>query len=394
MPSRTLPTLPRPDIESHNTKKSCYVTIGTKVYDVTSFLDDHPGGSDLILEYGGKDVEAILKDEVSHLHSDAAYEILDESLVGFVATEKAVDTAVESSTPGKIIPPSASKDGNSELRERGAKGGLEQRPAYAATGLSSAEDLSKETDPTLDYKTHKFLDLSRPLFPQIWYGGFSKDFYLQQVHRPRHYRGGDSAPLFGNFLEPLSKTAWWVVPMVWLPPVMYGSWYGFNGLSTGAEGVAYWLLGLFLWTLVEYILHRCLFHVDKYLPDNRVGITAHFLLHGIHHYLPMDKYRLVMPPTLFIVLATPFYKLAHFVFAYNRFAAIEVFSGGIFGYICYDLTHYFLHHRNLPLHYRELKKYHLQHHFADFENGFGVTSRFWDRVFGTQLAYTIPVKTA
>jgi 4-hydroxysphinganine ceramide fatty acyl 2-hydroxylase len=394
MPGRTLPTLPRADVESHNSKKSCYVTIGTKVYDVTSFLDDHPGGSDLILEHGGKDVETVLKDEVSHLHSDAAYEILDESLVGFVATEKVVDTAVESSTPGKIIPLLASKDGNSELRERSVKGGLEQRPTYAATGLSSAEDLSKETDPNLDYKTHKFLDLSRPLFPQIWYGGFSKDFYLQQVHRPRHYRGGDSAPLFGNFLEPLSKTAWWVVPMVWLPPVMYGSWYGFNGLSTGAEGVAYWLLGLCLWTLVEYILHRCLFHVDKYLPDNRVGITAHFLLHGIHHYLPMDKYRLVMPPTLFIVLATPFYKLAHFVFAYNRFAAIEVFSGGIFGYICYDLTHYFLHHRNLPLYYRELKKYHLQHHFADFENGFGVTSRFWDRVFGTQLAYTIPVKAA
>ena len=370
------------------------MTIGTKVYDVTSFLDDHPGGSDLILEYGGKDVGAILKDEISHLHSEAAYEILDESLVGFVATEKVMDSAVESSAPEKILPLPDSKDGNSELRERRVKGDLEQRPAYAATGLSSAEDLSKETDPVTDYKTHKFLDLNRPLFPQIWYGGFSKAFYLEQVHRPRHYRGGDSAPLFGNFLEPLSKTAWWVVPLVWLPPVMYGSWYGFSGLSTSVEGVAYWLLGLFLWTLVEYILHRCLFHIDKYLPDNRVGITAHFLLHGIHHYLPMDKYRLVMPPTLFIVLATPFYRLAHIVFAYNRFAAIEVFSGGIFGYICYDLTHYFLHHRNLPSYYRELKKYHLQHHFADFENGFGVTSRFWDQVFGTQLAYTRPVKAA
>ena len=64
-----------------------------------------------------------------------------------------------------------------------------------------------------------------------------------------------------------------------------------------------------------------------------------------------------------------------------------VFSGGIFGYICYDLTHYFLHHKQLPAYWRSLKKYHLQHHFADFENGFGVTSRFWDRVFGTELEY-------
>ena len=34
------------------------------------------------------------------------------------------------------------------------------------------------------------------------------------------------------------------------------------------------------------------------MPDNRVCITLHFLMHGIHHYLPMDKLRLVMPPLL------------------------------------------------------------------------------------------------
>lgn len=45
---------------------------------------------------------------------------------------------------------------------------------------------------------------------------------------------------------------------------------------------------------------------------------------------------------------------------------------------------------SLPFHYKQLKKYHLQHHFADFENGFGVTSRFWDRVFGTELETPSP----
>jgi 4-hydroxysphinganine ceramide fatty acyl 2-hydroxylase len=39
----------------------------------------------------------------------------------------------------------------------------------------------------------------------------------------------------------------------------------------------------------------------------------------------------------------------------------------------------------LPPWYQELKKYHLKHHFADYQNGFGVTSRFWDWVFGTEL---------
>ncbi|KAL5329101.1 hypothetical protein ACEPPN_002610 [Leptodophora sp. 'Broadleaf-Isolate-01'] len=348
-PSRTLPTFLQTEVAAHNTEKSCYVTMGTRVFDITDFLDSHPGGGELIVEYGGKDITDILKDEDSHTHSDAAYEVLEDSLIGFVATEKVMDAVVKSQHPDQIVPLPATMDGLEELKENGSPNRV---PVFQATGMSSAEDLEKETDLINDYKTHKFLDLNRPLLMQVWFGGFSKDFYLDQIHRPRHYKGGESAPLFGNFLEPLSKTAWWVVPTVWLPPVAYGTW----------------------------------------LPDNRVALTLHFLLHGIHHYLPMDKLRLVMPPTLFLALATPFWKLAHAVFYWDWCVATTVFCGGIFGYICYDLTHYFLHHRTLPSYWRELKKYHLQHHFMDYENGFGVTSRFWDVIFGTQLAPP-PIKT-
>ncbi|KAA6412329.1 MAG: fatty acid hydroxylase [Lasallia pustulata] len=394
MPGRTLPTILQADVAARNTSKSCYVTRGTKAYDITPFLDDHPGGGNLIVEYGGKDISEIMGDEISHTHSEAAYEILDDHIVGFVANDPIIETATESQHPTDILPLPPNKAGFAELKANGAANGVAMKPVYATTGLSSAEDLSVETDPHSDYRTHKFLDLNRPLLMQVWNGGFSKDFYLEQVHRPRHYKGGESAPLFGNFLEPLSKTAWWIVPMVWLPPVSYGTFLASQGLANLTQLAAYWIVGLCIWTLVEYGLHRGLFHVDKYLPDNRVGITAHFLLHGIHHYLPMDKLRLVMPPTLFVVLAAPFWKLAHTVFFYNWYAATAVYCGGIFGYICYDLTHYFLHHRTLPSYYRELKKYHLQHHFADYENGFGVTSRFWDRVFGTELAPPKAAKAA
>ncbi|OQO05972.1 hypothetical protein B0A48_10068 [Cryoendolithus antarcticus] len=400
MPGRILPTLPTADVASHNTASSCYVTVGTKVYDITPFLDDHPGGGDLIVEYGGKDVTEIMQDEISHTHSESAWEILDDHLIGFVAGEKVIDAVVKSDDPFAIVPlePGSTEKGTMELENGGAgeevrkreevsKFGEEQteKAVYENTGLSSAEDLDKETDTREDFKKHKFLDLDRPLLMQVFNGGFSKQFYLEQVHRPRHYKGGASAPLFGNFLEPLSKTAWYVVPTVWLPPVAYGTYLGFTHF-TPLQTISYWMLGLCLWTLVEYGLHRCLFHVDHYMPDNRFAITAHFLLHGIHHYLPMDRLRLVMPPTLFVALALPFWKLAHTVFAYDWYAAVTVFCGGIFGYIVYDCTHYFLHHKNLPSYYREIKKYHLQHHFADYENGFGVTSRFWDRIFGTELA--------
>lgn len=59
----------------------------------------------------------------------------------------------------------------------------------------------------------------------------------------------------------------------------------------------------------------------------------------------MDKYRLVMPPTLFIVLAAPFWKIAHGIIFWNYHAAVVAYCGGILGYVCYDCTHYFLHHQ-------------------------------------------------
>lgn len=248
MPGKTLPVFSAADLRSHTTAKSCYVTRGSKVYDVTSFINDHPGGGDLILDYAGQDISEIMRDIPSHEHSEAAYEILEDYHVGF------------------LYSPSASK-----MNGNGGANGLNMdgptaggKPAYSTTGMSSEEDLTVETDLTVDYRTHKFLDLNRPLFGQLWSGGFTKDFYLQQVHRPRHYKGGASAPLFGNFLEPLTKTAWWVVPAVWYPAVAYGTAVGFTGLQNYVVGSAYWMLGVCIWTLVEYGLHRCLFHIDKY----------------------------------------------------------------------------------------------------------------------------------
>lgn len=259
MPGRTLPTIPIAEVRSHNSEKSCYVTIGTNVYDVTDFLDGHPGGGELILEYAGKDVTEILKDELSHTHSDSAYEILDESLVGFTPNEALMDGATKSSHPAEIVPLLPTDAGTAELKGMTDASG---KPLYAATGMSSAEDLSRETDPNRDYKEHKFLDLSKPLFMQVWNGGFSKDFYLEQVHRPRHYKGGDSAPLFGNFLEPLSKTPWWVVPMMWWPCVVVGTRIASRGLSVPATA-GFWVFGLAFWTIIEYVLHRGVFHLDE-----------------------------------------------------------------------------------------------------------------------------------
>lgn len=250
MPAPTLPSITQAELASHNSKKSCYVAIGKRVFDVTEFLADHPGGEDLVLEYAGKDISEILEDEISHRHSEAAYEILEEYVVGYLD-----DSDSNGSTTGNGKVPA--QNGTTEKKK--------EKAVYEKTGLASEEDLSVETDATEDYKKHKFIDLNKPMFMQVFRGNWSREFYLDQVHRPRYYKGGDSAPFFGNFLEPLSKAPWYIVPTIWVPAVSFGLWKAYEGIQNVPLIVMNFLIGVCVWTLIEYTLHRCLFHLDEYV---------------------------------------------------------------------------------------------------------------------------------
>lgn len=43
------------EVRKHNSKQDCWVIIHGKAYDVSSFVDEHPGGSAVILKYAGRD---------------------------------------------------------------------------------------------------------------------------------------------------------------------------------------------------------------------------------------------------------------------------------------------------------------------------------------------------
>ncbi|KAG0681301.1 fatty acid alpha-hydroxylase [Pichia californica] len=366
-----LPLLSRAAVEKHASKSSCWVTLyNRKVYDVTGFLDEHPAGAELILEYAGKDITKILADAESHVHSESAYEMLEDGmLVGYLATEEEERELLSKHKDMTVIQETSIDSDGMRVAD------------LTEFGEIPDDLLHVRTDHSEDYKKHKFLDLDKPLIMQVLRANWTRDFYIDQIHRPRHY-GKGSAQLFGNFLEPLSLTPWWVVPTVWLPVNFYVFYQGITHLNP-ILAISLWALGLFVWTLIEYCLHRFLFHLDDNLPENNIAFTLHFLLHGVHHYLPMDQMRLVMPPTLFVVLCYPFYRLVFAIFPY--YVACAGFSGGFLGYILYDVCHYSLHHKKLPNYIQKLKRYHLEHHYKNYRLGFGVTSMFWDKVFHTYL---------
>ncbi|CEH16648.1 sphingolipid fatty acid hydroxylase [Ceraceosorus bombacis] len=413
-------------LESHKTASSLWVTYKGNVYDVTEFAPDHPGGDDLILEYAGKDMEEIMDDIDSHSHSDSAYEILKENLVGRLPiTQEEHAALAEAENGGADF---TGKD--DEL-------------------VITADFQPSDTDLTSDFEKHAFLDLNKPLLVQVWNGTWGKEFYLQQVHSPRHLK--ESARLFKSpFLEMFTRTPWWVVPLVWAPisaalfqratsqfaanalkratataaakaaassaassAPSSSAFASFRQLLAGsgsaalaaakqaqinqtqpeilasvapaalASTLACFATGVVIWTILEYTMHRFLFHVDEMLPDRPFFLMLHFLLHGIHHYLPMDRLRLVMPPLLFAVLEFPFTRLAYALFPVA--IANGIISGAFAMYVVYDVMHYSLHHHRLPQYLREMKAYHLAHHYKNYEEGFGVTSKIWDWVFGTEL---------
>lgn len=78
------------DVAAHSRSDDCWIVREGKIYDVTRFLPDHPGGDDLILEHAGKDISGLMEDENEHAHSASAFEMLDEYVVGKIGTTATV----------------------------------------------------------------------------------------------------------------------------------------------------------------------------------------------------------------------------------------------------------------------------------------------------------------
>ncbi|CAL1367301.1 unnamed protein product [Linum trigynum] len=67
------------EVSRHNRDKDCWLVISGKVYDVSSFMEDHPGGEEVFLSATGKDAT---KDFEDVGHSGVAMEMMDGYCIG------------------------------------------------------------------------------------------------------------------------------------------------------------------------------------------------------------------------------------------------------------------------------------------------------------------------
>lgn len=183
-----------------------------------------------------------------------------------------------------------------------------------------------------------------------------------------------------DFLEAFSKVHWAVPLYIFIPVIFYLLYKSVILNFSFGYTLLLILVGLFIWTLTEYSLHRWLFHFQ---PKTEAMKKFFWTFHGVHHDYPQDSKRLVMPPSISIPIST----LLFFIFRaiVGSESIYPFFAGFLIGYLFYDITHYAIHHFNFIKGniWKELKDWHAIHHYKHHNLGYGVSSPIWDYIFKT-----------
>jgi sterol desaturase/sphingolipid hydroxylase (fatty acid hydroxylase superfamily) len=138
------------------------------------------------------------------------------------------------------------------------------------------------------------------------------------------------------------------------------------------------LSGLLAFSLVEYVMHRYLFHMSTHTARRE---KLQYTFHGVHHEFPKDKGRLAMPPIISVLLASSILGLFYLLM---QEAAFAFFPGFILGYAAYLFVHYIVHAYQPPKNlFKVLWINHAVHHYKDQTKAYGVSSPLWDYVFQT-----------
>ena len=179
----------------------------------------------------------------------------------------------------------------------------------------------------------------------------------------------------------IGKTHHWIPALVFGPLSLlllgFSKWGGANW----GQMFSFWVGGFLAWTVVEYFMHRFFLHWQVTKEPWRIMSSG---FHILHHEIPNRQDYVVAP----IVMTLPLFFVFGGAFCLLSGGWINGFlisSGLASCFVAYEWMHYQAHHGTSNNRFMKyMKKYHMLHHFNDSENYFGVTTPFWDWVFGTK----------
>ena len=104
------------EIALHNSQEATWLIIHGKVYDVHTFMEDHPGGPEILTQHSGKDAT---QDFEETFHSQGARDQLKDYCIGGVAGYEGADDAAMQGRKG-----GSSGSSNGSGGRSGTAGGL------------------------------------------------------------------------------------------------------------------------------------------------------------------------------------------------------------------------------------------------------------------------------
>jgi sterol desaturase/sphingolipid hydroxylase (fatty acid hydroxylase superfamily) len=172
-------------------------------------------------------------------------------------------------------------------------------------------------------------------------------------------------------------SSFWIFPLLSIL-LLASSYRSTHSLFNLARYVA---AGLVMWTLLEYLFHRFLLHTTFH--DERVNAIVNES-HLEHHKVPRNPDKILVQAPFALVTSTLLY-FSLYAITRDGFETSGIMSGIWLGFLYYEAVHYRVHMSlaHSPILQRQ-RRAHFYHHFSDSEKCFGVTSSFWDYVFGTR----------
>jgi sterol desaturase/sphingolipid hydroxylase (fatty acid hydroxylase superfamily) len=303
-----------------------WVIVDNMIYDVSMILDTHPGGKKVLELFCKTDATDTFN--AHHNSSGAPRKKLDSLIVGKIAN---------GDDPSSLLLFTAKQD-------------------------------------------QKFyMDKNIPLVPQVQRMK-NPSIYTEWIHKyavPIVIDGGTRL-FISEVAEILSRWPWWYIYLLWVPLCAW-LMVVFNGSNGWYFLAIMYLVGLVAWQILEYMLHRFVFH---FKTNKMISNYAHFLVHGLHHLIPTEYDRLTFPPAFSLPLSVVIFYISYYV---GSMKLDWFFSGLICGYLIYDTIHFLIHYvtsKKIPL-FDYMKKRHDIHHYVDSECNFGVTTPIFDLLFGT-----------
>lgn len=203
---------------------------------------------------------------------------------------------------------------------------------------------------------------------------------MKKIGRLDRPDNNGSAHMFDNpFLEKISRTHISIPIVLFLSISLVSFYYAITSTSIGlTSGILILLAGIFVFTFVEYMMHKYFFHME---PDTPAKDKLQYSVHGVHHDYPKDKDRLAMPPFISAFYALVFYVV--FTFIMGDYA-LYFLPGFLLGYSAYLGVHFIVHAYQPPKNFLKiLWVNHAVHHYKDPDVAFGVSSPLWDYILGT-----------